>query len=138
MSDDTVDGIRTIVLEGGLDAAQEPNDASDSEATGFATVTIVVDADGNATYSSELTVEGIAPSELISLGAVSAIHLHNAPAGVNGPVLQDFIVDAGGTAALPFTPVIAVSETDTLESIENVIGSDDGDSIIFTLSLIHI
>ena len=33
---------------------------------------------------------------------------------------------------MPFTPVIAVSETDTLESIENVIGSDDGDSIIFT------
>ena len=62
VSDVTEDGIRTIVLEGGLDAAQEPNDASDSEATGFATVTIVVDADGNATYSSELTVDGIAPS----------------------------------------------------------------------------
>jgi len=29
-------------------------------------------------------------------GALSAIHLHNAPAGQNGPVLQDIIVDAGG------------------------------------------
>ena len=70
------DGVRTIVLEGGLDASQEPGPLSDSEATGFATLTITVAADGTVTYSSELDVTGLAPSELISLGAVSAIHLH--------------------------------------------------------------
>ena len=124
-------GVRTIELSGLLDAAQEPNDASDSEATGSATLTITVAADGTVTYSSVLDVEGIAPSELISLGAVSAIHLHNAPAGVNGPVVQDFIVDAGNAGpALPFTVVDAVTETDTLESIEEFILSDDND--VFT------
>jgi Ca2+-binding RTX toxin-like protein len=129
------DGVRTIVLEGGLDASQEPGPpvgtASDSEATGFATVTITVAADGTVTYSSTLDVEGIAPSELISLGAVSAIHLHNAPAGLNGDVVQDFIVDAGNAGpALPFTVVDPVTETDTLDSIEEFILSDDNDSFI--------
>jgi len=128
------DGVRTIVLEGGLDAAQEPNDASDSSATGFATLTITVATDGTVTYSSTLDVEGIAPSELISLGAVSAIHLHNAPAGENGPVVQDFIVDAGNPTgpALPFSVAEPVTETDTLESIEEFILSDDNDSFIST------
>jgi len=96
VSDETVDGVRTLVLSASLDAAQEPNGASDSEATGEGTVTIVVAADGSATYSSDLSIEGIAPSELILVGPFSAIHLHNAPAGQNGGVLQDVIVDAGG------------------------------------------
>ena len=108
--------MRTIIIEGDLDAAQEPNDASDSAATGTSVTTIVVAADGSVTYSTELNVEGIAPSELISLGAVSAIHLHNAPAGVNGPVVQDVIVDAGNPSgpALPFSMAEPVSETDIL------------------------
>ena len=132
------DGVRTIVLEGGLDASQEPGPpigtASDSDATGFASLTITVDADGTVTYSSTLDIEGLATSDLISLGAVSAIHLHNAPAGENGPVVQDFLVDAGNPSgpALPFSVTQPVIETDTLESIENIIGSDDGDTIIFT------
>ncbi len=132
-SDSTNDaGVRTIVLSASLDAAQEPNDASDSEATGSASLTITVAADGTVTYSSTLDVDGIAPSELVSLGAVSAIHLHNAPAGVNGPVVQDFIVDAGNPTgpALPFSVATPVSETDTLESIENVILSDDNDVFV--------
>ena len=133
---DTTDmaGVRTIVLSSSLDAAQEPNDSSDSAATGSATVTITVAADGTTTYSSTLDVSGIAPSELVSLGAVSAIHLHNAPAGQNGPVAQDFIVDAGNPSgpALPFSVATPVSETDTLESIENVVLSDDSDVFIAT------
>ena len=132
LSDETVDGVRTIVIEGDLDAAQEPNDASDSEATGTSVTTIVVAADGSVTYSTELEVTGLAPSELISLGAISAIHLHNAPAGVNGPVVQDVIVDAGNPSgpALPFTVAEPVTETDTLVSIEEFILSDDND--VFT------
>jgi len=126
------DGVRTIVLEGGLDASQEPDPTSDSEATGFATLTITVDADGNATYSSTLDITGLATSDLISLGAVSAIHLHNAPAGENGPVVQDFIVDAGNPTgpALPFSVTEPVIEVDTLQSIEEFILSDDND--VFT------
>jgi len=70
---------------------------------------------------------------LIPVGPFSAIHLHNAPAGQNGPVLQDIIVDAGGTptdfSVLMSQDVLAeVVETDTLTSIENVILSDDNDS----------
>ena len=80
--------MRTIVIEGDLDASQEPGPTSDSEATGTSLTTIVVAADGSVTYSTVLDVTGLAPSELISLGAVSAIHLHNAPAGENGPVVQ--------------------------------------------------
>jgi len=79
-SDETVDGIRTIELAGSLDAAQEPGPTSDSDATGAATVTIVQDAEGIVTYSSELDVAGISAEDLLTPipGVVSAIHLHNA------------------------------------------------------------
>jgi hypothetical protein len=69
---------------------------------------------------------------------VSAIHLHNAPAGANGPVVQDTLVDAGATLdtdATGGTGVVGLDvidnqiETDVLSSIENVIGSGDGDVI---------
>lgn len=134
VSDETIDGVRTLVLSASLDAAQEPMDASDSDATGSATVTIVIDADGNATYSSGLSIEGINVDDLITLGdgALSAIHLHNAPAGENGGVVQDVIVDAGGTttdfSVLAETDVIAEeTEVDQLVSIENVILSENDD-----------
>ena len=138
-SDQTdAEGVRTIVLEGALDASQEPGPTSDSEATGFGTVTITVDADGNATYSSTLEVTGLAEADLQSPGpgAVSAIHLHNAPAGVNGPIVQDTLVDAGGTLDASANTGVAedvideVTETDTLESIETVILSDDNDTFL--------
>jgi len=96
-------------------------------------VTIVIAADGTATYSSSLSVEGIATSELIPVGPFSAIHLHNAPAGQNGGVVQDVIVDAGGTNT-DFSVLEAVTETDTLISIENVILSDDAGSILIDAS----
>jgi len=93
------DGIRTILLEGPVDSSQEPGPTSDSLATGTGSVTIIVDADGNATYSSTLDVNGLTEAELLTPGpgGVSAIHLHNAPAGQNGPIVQDTLVDAGGT-----------------------------------------
>jgi len=136
VSDNTAAGVRTLVLSATLDASQEPNDASDSDAAGEATVTIVIDADGNATYSSDLAIEGINVDDLITLGngALSAIHLHNAPAGSNGGVLQDVIVDAGGTttdfSVLSETDVIAEAvEVDQLISIENVVLSDNNDVV---------
>ncbi len=141
VSDVTVDGVRTIVLSAELDAAQEPGPTSDSEATGSATVTIVVDAEGNATYSTDLDISGLATSDLLPVAGVSAIHLHNAPAGENGPVILDIVQDAGGdingnveTGAAGDTGdgnvFDEVVETDTLISIENVILSDDNDSFI--------
>ncbi|GIT92778.1 hemolysin D [Jannaschia pagri] len=131
---------RVIELVATLDASQEPGDTSDSDATGTATLTISVDeATGKVVYSSELTVVGLNEADLQTPGAggVSAIHLHNAPAGVNGPIAQDTLVDAGGTidAASPtgvsgLDVIDEVVEIDILSSIENVIGSDDGDVLI--------
>ena len=134
------DGVRTITLNASLDAAQEPGPTSDSAATGSGTVVITVAADGSVSYSSELSIEGLATSDLLPVAGVSSIHLHNAPAGENGPVITDIVQDAGGDVngvALSadadsgdgdvFDEVI---ETDQLISIENVIGSNDGDLII--------
>lgn len=139
---ETEHGIRTVTLSGGLDAAQEPGPISDSEATGEATVVITQNLHtGEVTYSSELSVVGLNEADLNTPipGVVSAIHLHNAPAGNNGPVVQDTLVDAGATLdvnATGGTGVIGQDvidnqiEVDVLQSIENVIGSDDGDIII--------
>ena len=97
VSDKTVGGTRVLTLAASLDSAQEPDDASDSAATGEATVKIIVDPEGNATYSVDLVVDGIAIEDLIPVAVFSAIHVHNAPRGVNGGVVQDVIVDAGGS-----------------------------------------
>lgn len=137
-SDVTEGGIRTIILEAQLDAAQEPGPLSDSEATGTGRVTIVVGPEG-VTYSSELSVTGLATSDLLPVAGVSAIHLHNAPAGQNGPVITDIVQDAGGdingVAQSPAADTgdgnvfAEVVETDELIGIENVVGSNDADSI---------
>lgn len=141
---DTTDGsgVRTIVLSASLDAAQEPGPTSDSTATGTAQVTLVVAADGTVTYSSDLSISGLATSDLLPVAGVSSIHLHNAPAGTNGPVILDVIQDAGGDVnGLALTPAVdtgdgnvfnEVVETDTLISIENIVGSDDADTITAT------
>lgn len=134
-------GVGSFTISGALDASQEPGPLSDSEATGFGSVTITIDAHGVITYSSELSVVGLAESDLQTPipGVVSAIHLHNAPVGQNGPVAQDILVDAGaiidgdvpsGVAGLDV--IDNVIDTDTLISIENVIGSNDGDTITAT------
>ncbi|WP_170401553.1 CHRD domain-containing protein [Ruegeria arenilitoris] len=139
---ETVNGIRTVTLSGGLDASQEPGPTSDSAATGEASVVITQNLNtGVVTYSSELSVVGLNEADLNTPipGVVSAIHLHNAPAGANGPVVQDTLVDAGATLdvdAVGGTGVIGQNvidnqiETDVLRSIENVVGSDDGDVIV--------
>ncbi|WP_179379322.1 beta strand repeat-containing protein [Jannaschia marina] len=142
-SDVTEHGIRTIELSGGLDAAQEPDPISDSEATGQATVTIIQNLEtGEVTYSSDLSVKGISDADLATPipGVVSPIHLHNAPAGANGPVVQDTLIDAGATLDVDAGPgeigvvgadvIDEVLEVDVLSSIENVTASDDADVLI--------
>ena len=132
-------GIGSFTVAGQLNAAQEPGPLSDSAATGFGSVTVTIGHEGIVTYSSLLSVDGIAESDLLTpiSGVVSAIHLHNAPAGINGGVAQDTLVDAGAIidAVTPsgvsgLDVIDEVIETDTLTGIENVIGSNDGDSII--------
>ncbi len=133
-------GIRTFQLAGDLDASQEPGPTSDSEATGQASVSVRIDGHG-VSYSSELSVVGIEEADLITPipGVVSAIHLHNAPEGQNGPVVQDILVDAGATLAtteqvdagaaagtVGADVIDNIVETDKLVSIENITGSDDG------------
>lgn len=127
-------GVRTITLAAALDASQEPGPTSDSLATGEGTVVITVD--GNTiTYSNDLTVSGIATSDLLPVAGVSSIHLHNAEAGANGPVITDLIQDAGGDVDGNTTDpdfdtgdgdvFVEATETDQLISIENVILSSD-------------
>jgi Ca2+-binding RTX toxin-like protein len=140
-SDETVDGIRTITLSGTLDAAQEPGPTSDSEATGQATLVVTQNlVTGEVTYSSDLSVTGLNEADLLTPipGVVSAIHLHNAPAGQNGPVVQDTLVDAGATLDTEATGGAGVIgedvidnqiEVDILRSIERVVGSDDSDTV---------
>lgn len=94
-SDETTDGVQTVTLRAELDSAQEPDNTSDSDATGIGEVVITV-ADGVVTYTSDLSVTGLATSDLLPVAGVSSIHLHNAPAGVNGPVITDIVQDAGG------------------------------------------
>ncbi len=138
-SDTTEQGVRTIVLVATLDAAQEPGPLSDSEATGQGLVTIVVDGD-TVTYSSSLTVSGLNQVDLLPVAGVSSIHLHNAPAGQNGPVITDIIQDAGGDVEGQVASgepgdtgdgnvFLETVETDRLFSIENVEGSNDGDTL---------
>lgn len=136
---DTGEGAdRVIELAGSLDASQEPGPTSDSNATGEATLTISFDENNNVAYSSELSVVGLNEADLQTPapGALSAIHLHNAPAGQNGPVVQDTLVDAGATIDGEVTSGISdldvidnQIEVDVLSSIESVIGSDEGDVI---------
>jgi len=133
VSSDTVEGgVRTITLNAELNAAQEPDNASDSAATGTGTIVITVDGE-DVTYSNDLTVSGITSDQLLPVAGVSAIHLHNAPAGVNGPVITDIIQDAGGdiNGNTPDGDVfVETVEVDTLISIENVILEGDDNIVV--------
>jgi len=94
-------GDDTLIWSGGEDVL-DGGEGFDTVDYSTSAVPVIVEldenGDGTATRETGLEIEGISPSELITLGngALSAIHLHNAPAGQNGPVLQDIIVDAGG------------------------------------------
>jgi len=72
-------GIQLVTLTASLDGAQEPDDTSDSLATGFATVTIVVNG-SEVTYSSTRSIDGITTADLLPVAGVSSIHIHNTPA----------------------------------------------------------
>lgn len=141
-TDMTGGDILTVTLSGSLSAEQEPGPTSDSKVTGDATAVITQNpATGEVSYSSELSVVGRNEAALNTPipGEVSAIQLHNVPVGQNGPVAQDTLADAGatlnvkasgGTGVIGQDVISNQVETDGLFSIENVIGSDDGDVIV--------
>ncbi|MEX0282836.1 MAG: spondin domain-containing protein, partial [Arenibacterium sp.] len=134
-SDVTESGVRTLTLNATLNSAQEPDDASDSLATGTGRVVIVVNGD-TITYSSDLSVSGLATSDLLPVAGVSSIHVHNAPAGINGPVITDIIQDAGGDVnglsgdTIDGNVFEEVVESDTLINVENINGSNDDDVLL--------
>ena len=140
VSDETVAGVRTLVVRAELNGESEVQDPPvETGASGTGTVTFVVAADGSVTYSTEIAVSGLNTVDLLPVnignGTLSPIHLHNAPPGANGPVVVDIASDGGFDAANgedAFALAAGfdqVSETDSLNDVENVVGSNDADSI---------
>lgn len=121
------DGIGTVEFAADLSGDQEVPPV-DTDSSGTATALFTVAPDGSVTYSTSASLVGINPEDLLPVnignGTLSPIHLHNAPAGINGPVVVDIATDAGPTGLVP------IAETDTLTNIENVIGSNDADLLI--------
>ncbi|MEO0763870.1 MAG: CHRD domain-containing protein, partial [Pseudomonadota bacterium] len=90
-------GAGTVVFGAVLDGAQEVQDpAVETDSVGRGTVTFTVDENGVVTdYAVSLTVDGVTLDEL------TVLHLHQAPAGANGPVVVDLLADAGADPAAP-------------------------------------
>lgn len=121
-------GFGTVVFSAALDGAQEIPVPADTDASGEATVVFTLAEDGSIRYTTELSISGLNQADLLPVnignGTLSPIHLHNAPAGANGPVVVDIASDAGPEG------IAAVSETDSLANIENVVGSNDADTLV--------
>lgn len=119
-------GVRTVTLTAALDGDQEVPVPADTEATGVGTVIFTVAEDGSVSYETDLDVSNLQGDLLpvnIGNGTLSPIHLHNAPAGQNGPVVVDVASDAG-------EGLVIVDEVDTLIDIENLVGSGGDDVVL--------
>ncbi|MEL6494767.1 MAG: CHRD domain-containing protein, partial [Cyanobacteria bacterium J06623_7] len=122
-------GVGTVIFSSNLSGDQEVQDEPViTDAFGTATATFTVSEDGSVSYSTAVSISGLNQADLLPVnignGTLSPIHLHNAPAGANGPVVVDIFTDAGSDG------LIAIEETDALIDIENVVGSNDADVII--------
>ncbi|WP_181824688.1 S8 family serine peptidase [Phaeobacter gallaeciensis] len=113
LTDTTVGLVRTVVFRDIiLDSAnQVPPVISDS--SGFATLTMV-DNNGTVTYSISMVTD-------LNSAAITAAHLHQAPAGSNGGVVAN-ILGGGGTLTNSY-------ESDSARNFENVIGGLNQDLI---------
>lgn len=126
VSDVTEHGTRTVTLSAALDGDQEVPAPTDTPATGTADVVFTVSPSGEISYETDLDVSNLQGDLLpvnIGNGTLSPIHLHNAPAGQNGPVVVDVASDAGDG-------LVIVDETDVLIDIENIVGSGGDDLVI--------
>lgn len=80
----------TLTFEGVLNGAQEVPAPNTSAASGFGVVTVDTIAQ---TFNVSLTVDGITLAQLndgLVAAPVGPVHLHNAPAGVNGGIVVPF------------------------------------------------
>ena len=133
-SDRIISGVRFVILSASLDGAQEPGDASDSTATGFGSIVIQVNG-SEVTYGASLTVDGITTADLMPVAGVSSIHIHNAAAGENGPVITDVILGAGGDInGNAVNPIFDTGDgnvfEEAVESDNDVINGGSGDDVI--------
>ncbi|MEO0818451.1 MAG: CHRD domain-containing protein [Pseudomonadota bacterium] len=105
----------------GENEVQDP--AVVTNADGDATITFTVASDGSVTYTTDIDIESFDPDTL-TVG-----HLHNAPAGENGPVVQDILADArettgeiaGSTVNVPALDIVvntAATTSDVLSEAE--------------------
>ncbi|MEL6245004.1 MAG: CHRD domain-containing protein, partial [Pseudomonadota bacterium] len=105
----------------GENEVQDP--AVVTNADGDATITFTVANDGSVTYTTDIDIESFDPDTL-TVG-----HLHNAPAGENGPVVQDLLADArattgeiaGSTVDVPALDIVvttAATTSDVLSEAE--------------------
>lgn len=122
-------GVGEVIFINELSGEQEVADEPvNTDASGTATTTFTVAADGSVDYSVDVSLNGLNQDELLPVNigndTFSPIHLHNAPAGENGPVVVDVFSDAGADGIEP------VIQTFNLEDVVNVAGSNDGDTII--------
>lgn len=122
VQDNRVNGVGTVEFSSNLGGDQEVPPI-ETDASGTAKTVFTVAADGSVTYTTDVSLVGLNEADLLPVnignGTLSPIHLHNA----DGPVVVDVASDAGPEG------IIATSEIDRLFSIENVIGSNDADSI---------
>ena len=119
-------GTRTVVFTAALDGDQEVPEPADTPATGTAEVVFTVSESGEISYRTDLDVSNLQGDLLpvnIGNGTLSPIHLHNAPAGENGPVVVDVATDAGDG-------LVIVDETDVLIDVENIVASGGDDLVI--------
>ncbi|MEM8674101.1 MAG: spondin domain-containing protein [Cyanobacteria bacterium P01_G01_bin.67] len=123
------DGVGDVIFTSSLSGDQEVQDEPVvTDASGIATTTFTVAADGSLDYSVDVAVNGLNQGDLLPVdignGTLSPIHLHNAPVGENGAVVVDVFTDAGSEGIAPFT------ENFELTDVFDVVGSNDGDLII--------
>ncbi|MEL6493544.1 MAG: spondin domain-containing protein [Cyanobacteria bacterium J06623_7] len=121
-------GVGEVVFTNGLSGEQEVQPQPvDTDASGTATTVFTVAEDGSIDYSVDISLTGLNQADLLPVnignGTLSPIHLHNAPAGANGPVVVDVFTDAGADG------IEAVVENFDLPDIVDVVGSNDADSI---------
>ncbi|MEO0449271.1 MAG: CHRD domain-containing protein [Pseudomonadota bacterium] len=125
-------GVGTVTFSAVLNGAQEVQDpAVDTFADGSGTVVFTVASDGSVTYEASVNVTDF------DIGRLTVSHLHNAPAGANGPVVVDLLADAnatqgtidGGEATIP-TLDIAV---DFAETDASVVSEAEAGNIYFNI-----
>ena len=122
-------GVGTVIFNSDLSGEQEVQpEPVITDASGTAITTFTVAADGSIEYSVEISVDGLNQADLLPVnignGTLSPIHLHNAPAGANGPVVVDVFTDAGDDG------IVGEVENFDLTDVTDVVGSNDADIII--------